>query len=479
MSRRRRSAWTSCSTTAAPSSTRTASSTCPGAASCDTASPPTTAPAARTRCWPQFQATDPATGKPYSDDFGWLSHTYDTPYLDVGCATQDYIEAELNENTTDVDAPHRGIDAGHRRSRACPRPSPSGHRRRQRPTATYNPQVFVPGNHSGFADLDPGTPATVDPPDLDEADASTTGGTLAAGTYEYAVTDQFNGADSTSTDQSQAYVTDGQQGDLAPVTVTGSTGSVSLVWQSICHAANYIIYRAAGARTRRTWTEIGTYATPDSATLPDNSSGDSSPASTATVCQGPTPRPHLLRRRAGAHLHRHRVDTATPPAGVTYLDTPMPAGWTPPVVENANELPWEQNPYFNPALDGGRDHHGRGRRLQGLPQPARRPVRHRRHLQRGRRTPPASPSSTAPPRWRPGTRSTSSTTPPPTPRSSTSTTPCTTLDRPGLPVPEHRDDHVLDDAVHLPAGHQPGRLRHDAEHAVQQPRGRATSTRPT
>ena len=29
----------------------------------------------------------------------------------------------------------------------------------------------------------------------------------------------------------------------------------------------------------------------------------------------------------------------------------MPAGWTPPVVENANELPWEQNPYFIPALE--------------------------------------------------------------------------------------------------------------------------------
>jgi hypothetical protein len=48
----------------------------------------------------QFQATDPTTGKPYADDFGWISHTYDTPYLDVGCATQNYIEAELNENTT-------------------------------------------------------------------------------------------------------------------------------------------------------------------------------------------------------------------------------------------------------------------------------------------------------------------------------------------------------------------------------------------
>ncbi len=39
-----------------------------------------------------------------------------------------------------------------------------------------NPQVFVPGNHSGFADLVPGNPATVDPPDLDQAAAGTTGG---------------------------------------------------------------------------------------------------------------------------------------------------------------------------------------------------------------------------------------------------------------------------------------------------------------
>jgi len=190
----------------------------------------------------KFQATDPSTGKSYADDFGWLSHTYDTPYEDVGCATEDYLEAELNENTTD--------------STAAPGPTPGtgglgliSSTDVNNAYGYYNPQVFVPGNHSGFADLDPGTPATVDPPDLDEADASTTGGTLPAGSYEYAVTDQFNGADSPSTDQSQAYVTDGQQGDLSPVTVTGSTGSVSLVWQAICHAANYIIYRAPVSST--------------------------------------------------------------------------------------------------------------------------------------------------------------------------------------------------------------------------------------
>ena len=293
----------------------------------------------------EFQATDPATGEPYSDDFGWLSHTYDTPYLDVGCATQDYIEAELNENTNDATAvPGTTPGTGGL--------SLTSSTDVNKAYGYYNPQVFVPGNHSGFADLAPGTPATVDPPDLDEANTSTTGGSLPSGTYEYAVTDQFNGADSTSADQSQAYVTDGQQGDVPPVTVTGSAGSVSLVWQAICHAANYIIYRApvSSSGAVGSWTEIGTYATPDSATLPDNSSGDSSPPSTSTVCHGPTPNPTSCAGEQELTFTDTGSDTSKPPPGVTYVDTPMPAGWTPPIVENANELPWEQNPYFNAAL---------------------------------------------------------------------------------------------------------------------------------
>jgi hypothetical protein len=296
----------------------------------------------------EFQATDPATGKPYSADFGWLSHTYDTPYLDIGCATQDYIEAELNENTSDSTAA-AGTTPGTGGLGLAVSNIPAGSTDVPNAYGTYNPQVFVPGNHSGFADLAPGTPATVDPPDLDEADASTTGGSLASGTYEYAVTDQFNGADSTTIDQSQAYVTDGLQGDIAPVAVTGPAGSVSLVGQAICHAANYIIYRSAAPYT--SWTEIGTYATPGSATLPDSSSGDTSPAQGNTVCSGGTsPDPTSCAGEQELTFTDTGAKSGTTSAGVTYMDTPMPAGWTPPIVENANELPWEQNPYFTPAL---------------------------------------------------------------------------------------------------------------------------------
>ena len=123
----------------------------------------------------QFQATDPATGKPYAADFGWLSHTYDTPYLDVGCATQDYIEAELNQNTNDVlaapGAVLPGLGVGRARHR---RAGPGlGHpgrldRRRQRLRHLQPPGVRA-GQPLRLRRPGPGTPATVDPPDLDEA----------------------------------------------------------------------------------------------------------------------------------------------------------------------------------------------------------------------------------------------------------------------------------------------------------------------
>jgi hypothetical protein len=273
----------------------------------------------------EFQATDPNTSKSYADDFGWLSHTYDTPYLDEGCATQDYIEAELNENTNAA-AAAPGATAG------------TGGLGLTESTNTANaygyenPDVFVPGNHSGFADLVPGTPATVDPPDLDPE--TVINGTLAAGTYEYAVTDQFNAADPSSPDQSQAYVT-------APITLTAA-GGVSLVWQAICHAANYLIYRSPvvdGTATQ--WSNIGSLATPDSSTLPDNSSGD--PTGTGTTLSG-VPCTVTTCVDGGGQLELTFNDTGF--AGTAEL-----AGWAPPVVEGANEVPWEQNPYFIPALE--------------------------------------------------------------------------------------------------------------------------------
>ncbi len=269
-------------------------------------------------------------GKPYADSFGWISHTYDTPYLDVGCATENYIEAELNENSAWANGaiPSTHGTGGLGLSETTDPSDALGFE---------DPQVFVPGNHSGFADLVPGNPATVDPPILDDdlTTTSTTGGTLLAGTYEYAVADQFT--NSSTAGLSQADIS-------TPIDIAaGTTNSISISWQAICHASDYVVYRGYSATQNATtgfaWTQLpaasgsaagedGTVSTPFSATLPDNSSGD--PALTTDVT-------------GGGELEQTFIDTGATPACTASCPTP-------PTTENAVELPWEQNPYFIPAL---------------------------------------------------------------------------------------------------------------------------------
>ena len=279
-----------------------------------------------------FQATcnsncgpgNAGAGKPYADSFGWVSHTYDTPYLDVGCATQNYIEAELNENTS-VAAEKIGGTAGTGGLGLTQTTDPS------LSLGYENGHVFVPGNHSGFADLVPGNPATVDPPILDTPTVGAAGsGTLPAGYYEYAVTDQFT--NSSTAGQSAA--------DVTAVQTVPANGSVTLTWQAICHAADYVIYRGYNATSATgpfTWTQLppatgstagedGAVSTPFSATLPDNSSGD--PTSTTNVTNG-------------GELPQTYPDTGAAGTATTEPSTSA---------ENAVESPWEQNPYFASAL---------------------------------------------------------------------------------------------------------------------------------
>ncbi len=264
-------------------------------------------------------------GKPYSSSFGWISHTYDTPYLDAGCATQNYIEAELNENTSAAAAAAGGTAGTGGLGLATDDNGTT-------PLGAEDPHVFVPGNHSGFADLVPGNPATVDPPDLDTdlTTQSATGGTLAAGTYEYAVTDQFTNS-STPDSQSAAFVT-------PPIDVaTGTTNEISLAWQAICHAADYVVYRGYTATQNATtgfaWTLLpaaagsayGAVSTPFDATSADTNN----PASTTDVTGGGEP---------------EITFTDTGAAG-TATTEPSTSG------ENATESPWEQNEWFVPALE--------------------------------------------------------------------------------------------------------------------------------
>ena len=163
----------------------------------------------------------------------------------------------------------------------------------------------------------PGNPAFADPPEFNSFSANQGGGTLSAGTYVYAITDQFE--NSPSAGQSTPSITTSLK--------VPAGGSVTLQWESICHAADYLVYREVAGSNE--WSLIGTVSTPFSATLPDNSSGE--PESTTNV-------------KGGGETEQTFTDSGA--AG-----TPEPSGWKPPSANTAVESGWEQNPYFIPALE--------------------------------------------------------------------------------------------------------------------------------
>ncbi len=236
----------------------------------------------------------------YKNSFGWISHTWDHPNIDVGCATQSYIEAELNANTNFA-ATNLGLTTS------------------TSPTAALgndNPTVIITGEHSGLANLLPGNPGVVDPPNLSSAEAEvseTAKGTLGAGTYVYAVTDDFaaNGG------QSIASVS-------SPVTVTGTNGTVTLQWQAVCHAAQFKVYREKSGTTE--WKLIDEINAPTQA--PPNAWFGNPTTNTAVT--------------NGGNLIVEYTDTGA--AGK--------ASSGPPAASEAVENPYPQNPNLIPAFAG-------------------------------------------------------------------------------------------------------------------------------
>jgi hypothetical protein len=274
----------------------------------------------------QFQAADPATGKSYANDFGWVSHTWDHPNIDQGCAPQNYIEAELNQNTIWGSTP--GSTPGN------PNIGGLGLSATADPAAALgaeNPTAIVTGEHSGLANLRPGNPGQVDPPALDEATPATTGGTLAAGQYVYAVSDQFNiappgAAPVAGAGQSAASVS-------APVTVSGTTSSVSLSWGAVCHAADYLIYRAPYTGTIGAWSLIGKVT-----------------ANTVTDFTNPTGN-STTNTSGGGAVAKTFPDTGI--AGTLTGSSGSPTATSVPADQGtAVESPYEQNPVLDAAFAG-------------------------------------------------------------------------------------------------------------------------------
>jgi hypothetical protein len=151
--------------------------------------------------------------KANKDAFGFINHTWDHPNLD--CSSTNYIGSEIAQNITW--AQQQGIP--------------------------ITPTEVVTGEHSGLANTRPGNPGTIDPPFFDEAPTvSATGGTLAAGTYDYALSAQSAAGETTVS--------------ISPnVVTTGATSSVTATLTAVCHAVKYNLYRSpAGANT---WSLVG------------------------------------------------------------------------------------------------------------------------------------------------------------------------------------------------------------------------------
>jgi hypothetical protein len=148
--------------------------------------------------------------------FGWIDHTYDHPNLD--CSTRGFIVNEIEEDI--LWAAAKGFPALR--------------------------TELVTGEHSGLANLIPGSPGTIDPPELEEEGSTRLGGVLAPGTYDYAVTATSTNGETTASTTTQ--------------TTTRTRASVRLRWYAICKATSYRIYRRsspAGA-----WSLVATVAQP-------------------------------------------------------------------------------------------------------------------------------------------------------------------------------------------------------------------------
>ena len=240
-----------------------------------------------------FKATNPATNKPYTSSFGWVNHTWDHPNLDQGCATQNYIAAEIQQNTAWASSA-AGLNLT---STTDPTIA----------LGAQNPSVLVTGEHSGLANLLPGNPGIIDPPSFGSAAVNpTTPGTLPAGSYTYAITDQFAASG-------------GESSASQTIQTVPANGSVDLSWDAVCHAADYKIYREVTGSN--VWTLLST--------IPANTTTSSfaDPASTTDVT-------------GGGPVAQSYTDTGTPGTSAA----------TPPTVNGATESAYEQNQSLDAAF---------------------------------------------------------------------------------------------------------------------------------
>ena len=174
-----RSASTSSTTTGGSIEYPTGSSTCPvNRPRARRPGLPRPGPVDPIRCWPSSRPPILRPASPMPTTSAGISDTYArTRTSSSGHARRLTSKQKPTRTPTDLRRPLRSWrNAWDRRPRGLTeREIAPGALDVANPYGTDDPQVFVPGNHSGFADLAPGTPATVDPPDKDAGNPGAAG----------------------------------------------------------------------------------------------------------------------------------------------------------------------------------------------------------------------------------------------------------------------------------------------------------------
>jgi hypothetical protein len=262
-----------------------------------------------------------------SSAFGYVNHTLDHPNLD--CSTAPFIADQIRRNLAWADA--HGLPVANRAE-------------------------VVTGEHSGLANSRPGNPGTIDPPTFDEVLPQATGGTLLAGTYDYALTAR------SPTGETVASVVAGTVVGAAAST----TNAVTVSFNAVCHATGYDVYRRSAGTAA--WARVGTLARAADAptdngsepiTLTFTDTGAAGTAANPPTANGATLAPYPQNPNLAAGLAQAGIRTIASDASKGYPSTPnvitspllLPgATWTQGAVRAVPRYP--SNVYYNVSKQG-------------------------------------------------------------------------------------------------------------------------------
>jgi len=223
--------------------------------------------------------------------FSWINHTFAHTNLD--CSTLTQIQSEIQKN---IDwAAAKGLP--------------------------IRKNELVTGEHSGLPNM---TPAPLNTPTFNTASPATTGGSLATGTYDYAITAyNANGETTASTTTHTASGADGANAVALSWDAQGSDATRS------CGASGFRIYRKASGSDA--WTQVASVGPTDVSYTDTGASGTAgAPPTSNGATRGPVPQnPYLVSALTSTKIEDLATDASRPyPSNPLDVSSPLLAPGT-------------------------------------------------------------------------------------------------------------------------------------------------------